>query len=564
MSLLGALNVANTALAVQQAALQVTGNNVANAGDPTYTREVATTAPAQDEQLTPGIFVGTGVDLLSVQRQVDEALNTRLRGATSDQYAASTSANWAGQIQSSFDELNGQGLSTMLSNFYGSWSSLANSPTDPGLRQTVIDSGQQVASQFNSLDSQLTTIATNAGQEITTQTANLNTLTGQIANLNAQISQAETGGQGQASSLRDQRDADLMSLSQLANVTTQTQTDGTVSVYLGSQTLVSGNQSRALTANQQIVNGAALDTVTFSDNGGAAAITGGQIGGLIGAQTQAASTLAQVNTLASAVISEVNQVYSSGQGTTGFTTATATNAVTDSTQPLNTPNNGLTQLPTNGSFVVHVTDQTTGLSTSTLVQVDLNGQPGQTTLNSLATSLGAISNVSASIVGGKLSIQAAPGTQITFSQDSSGVLASLGINTFFTGSDASNIAVNSVVQNNPAFLAAAQNGDPGDNQTALALANIGAQTTSLLNGQSIQSNYQSMIEQVGATASAATNNATATAAIANTLTSQQQSVSGVSENEEAINLIQQQRAFQAAARLVSTVDSMMQTLLAIT
>ena len=81
MSLLGALQVGKSALAVQQAALQVTGNNIANAGNADYTRQVANLAPSRDQQLQPGMFIVTGVDLTGIKRQIDEGLFGKLVNA---------------------------------------------------------------------------------------------------------------------------------------------------------------------------------------------------------------------------------------------------------------------------------------------------------------------------------------------------------------------------------------------------------------------------------------------------------------------------------------------------
>ena len=67
MSLSAALQIGKSALATQQAAIQVTGNNIANAGSAGYTRQVATTSPTKDRQIG-GMFVGTGVQLDSVRR----------------------------------------------------------------------------------------------------------------------------------------------------------------------------------------------------------------------------------------------------------------------------------------------------------------------------------------------------------------------------------------------------------------------------------------------------------------------------------------------------------------
>jgi flagellar hook-associated protein 1 FlgK len=564
MSLFGTLNIGQNALATQQLALQVTGNNISNAGDASYADETVVQAPGPDQQLTPGISVGTGVDLVSIQRQVDETLNARLNSAVSDQQGASTLANWAGQVQSAFNELNGQGLSSTLDSFFTSWSNLANTPSDAGLQQDVVDAGSTLAGQFNSLSGQLTGLETSSLTQVNDLVSNVNQLSTQVATLNKQIVTAQGSG-GTPNSLLDQRDAAIASLSQLANVTTVPQSDGTVSVFLGSQALVSGFNSRTLADNQIAQNNTVVSNIQFADNNAEATITGGQIGGLIAAQNQINQVSNQVDSIAAAVIQGVNQIHSSGQGQTGFTSVTSTNPVGSASAALNSSAAGLSFPPTNGSFVVTVTNTGTGQQSSTLVPVTLNGlSTGQTTLNSLVSNLNGITNVSAAIVGNKLQISAAAGTQITFSQDSSGTLAALGINTFFSGNSAGSIAVNSNVQNNPQLLATAQNGEPGDNQTALAISNLGGAASTALNGQSINGNYQSLINQIGSTAQTAQNEATATGSIANTLQSQQQSISGVSIDQETINLLQQQQSFAAAARLVSTVDSMMQSLLAIT
>src|SRR4051794_30200624 len=110
MSLIGALNLGKNALAVQQAALQVTGNNIANAGNADYTRQTAGISPAEDQKLAPGIFIGTGVNLTSVQRQIDEALQGRIRASTSDSEAADQMQQWLGRIEASFNELSDDDL----------------------------------------------------------------------------------------------------------------------------------------------------------------------------------------------------------------------------------------------------------------------------------------------------------------------------------------------------------------------------------------------------------------------------------------------------------------------
>ncbi|MBV8779805.1 MAG: hypothetical protein JO353_00275, partial [Phycisphaerae bacterium] len=169
MSLIGTLNLASNALAVQQAALQTTSNNVANAGNTDYTRQTAHLTPGTDQEYSNGIFIGTGVNLNSITRQIDEALQQRIDGAASDSSAASTSSNYLGQIESTLNALGDQNLSTQLSTFFKSWSSLANNPTDMGNRQVVVQDGGSLASYIQGLGGQLGQLGATVNNDIASQ-----------------------------------------------------------------------------------------------------------------------------------------------------------------------------------------------------------------------------------------------------------------------------------------------------------------------------------------------------------------------------------------------------------
>jgi flagellar hook-associated protein 1 len=569
MSLLGALNTGSTAMAVSQAQIQTTGNNIANADDPNYTRQVASTASSPDQQIRPGVFIGTGIDLTGIQRQIDDALEARLRGSVSDSEFATTTQDWLNRIQASFNELGDDDLSTQLSTFFNSWSDLANKPQDVGLREIVIQDGQGVADYFQNLRKQLGNLQVTAGDQLQGLVSQADTLASQIAKLNGQITVAEVGA-GSANALRDQRDTALKQLSQLMDVKVIEQPNGADNVYVGSELLIDNSTSRGVSLQQAPgpvgPNGLVMLVPAFKTSSGTIPVTGGQIGALAGVEQQIGDTVDHVDSLASNLIFELNKLHASGQGLQGFTSVTSATLIIDSTVALNNSKTGLKNLPTSGSFVVHVKQKDTGLVTSTLVQVDLDGQGGNdTTLNSLRTSLAAINGVNASVSGGRLTISSAsPSVEISFSQDSSGTLAALGVNNFYTGKDARDIAVSRTLKTNPALLAAARNGDPADNQTALAIAGLEGQSLASLNGASLKDSYQSMINGLGAAAASAKVNADATKSVNDTLEAQRQALSGVSLDEEAINLMKQQRAFQGAAKLISTVDEMMKTLLAMT
>jgi len=567
VSLIGALNLGKAGLAAQQAALQVTGNNISNAGNENYTREVANLSPSADQQITPGVFIGTGVDLTGITRQVDEALNSRLRSATSDSSGAQTTQQWLSQVEATFNELGKNDLSSRLDAFFSSWSTLASSPQTAGNRTAVISAGQQVASFFGSVRNQLTSLETDINTQITQLTTQANSLAQQVADLNKQINLAEGGGTGQANNLRDKRDAALNQLSQLVGITTVQGDNGSVNVFIGSQPLVDGVTNNGLKLQQTIVNGQPLDNVVVNNTNIPIDTSTGTLGALITTRSQQIDpVINQVDQLAANLIFEVNKVYSAGQGLVGATSITSTNAVQDPTLALNDPAAGLAFVPKTGSFTIHVG------TTAASIHIDLDGLNGDdTTLNSLAAQLNSITDLNntqvltATVTGGKLTIKSNdPTQQITFTDaqgDSSNVLAALGINTFFTGHNANDIAVNQTVANTPSLLAASANGDGGNGQIATRLATLQDTKLAALSGNSLSDSYQNMITNLAVAASSAQNNAQASAAVQQTLQTQRDSLSGVSMDEEAVNMIQQQRAYQASARFITAVDQMMQTLL---
>ena len=567
MSLSATLNIGRSALATSQASLQTVGNNIANAGNVDYTRQVAHQTSAGDQQIKPGQFVGRGVTLDGISRQIDEALQGRLRASSSDSAAANQQQQWLGRVEAVFNELSDQDLSTGMSQFFNSWSELANKPQDQGLRQVVLQNGASLAEQFRSTRGRLGELYGDVDNRVVALAADADTLAGKIADLNKQILKAEGGvgntGGGQANGLRDQRDAVLSQLSDLIDIHTVEQQNGIVNVYVGSEPLVFDTHSRGITTKLDSVDGEPVAKIIDKSDGGELKLESGQLGALKKVRQTIKETIGGVDTLASNMMFELNKLHSAGQGLAGTTDVTGTATVQDPTAVLNSDRSGLKQLPANGSFVVHVKDKATGLVNSTLVQVDLDGRGGNdTTLNSLIGELNGIGSITASNAGGRLQIKADnQAVEISFSQDSSGTLAALGVGAFFTGRSARDIDVSQVLGSNPSLLAAAKNGQPGDNQTARAIAALESTSLKSLNGATLKESYQGVVNTIATKSATASNNAEAAKAVSETLAAQREALSGVSLDEEAINLMKYQRAFQASARLVTVVDELMQTLL---
>src|SRR4051812_28085098 len=370
MSLTGALNIGRSALTVTQSALQVTGNNIANAGNADYTRQTASVSPNKDQQIRPGVFLGQGINLDNVSRQIDEALQGRLRGSYSDAESAGTLEQWYGRIEATFNELGEDDLSTRLSTFFKSWSTLANQPQDAGYRQVVLQEGESTANWFHDLRGQLGSLQSDIDTRLEAQAKDADGLAQQIADINAEIVVAEGGTGGSANGLRDQRDAVLSKLSQIVDVRTIPQDNGSVNVYVGSEPLVIAAQNRGVALKQTTTPAGKLQsTVVFKATNGTMPAKGGQLGGVVEGRQRIDKVIDEVDGQAKNLIFELNKLHSSGQGLEGFSTVSAANSVDDPAVALNTAASGLEFTPTTGSFVVHVKQKATGLVTSTLVNV---------------------------------------------------------------------------------------------------------------------------------------------------------------------------------------------------
>ncbi|MFQ5489662.1 MAG: flagellar basal body rod C-terminal domain-containing protein, partial [Phycisphaerae bacterium] len=200
----------------------------------------------------------------------------------------------------------------------------------------------------------------------------------------------------------------------------------------------------------------------------------------------------------------------------------------------------------------------------------LNGD--DTTLESLVADINAtVDGVTASVTSdNRLQIDADAGFKFSFGhdgqdarRDSAGVLAALGINTFFDGGTAADLRVNAFLQANPAMLAGAAANLDGDGTNAGRLVDVGTTESDLLGGFSVEDAYNRVVNRVGVAGANALDDVEATGAVLSALRSQKESISGVNLDEEALELLKFERAYQGAARYVTTVDRMLTELMAL-
>ena len=268
--------------------------------------------------------------------------------------------------------------------------------------------------------------------------------------------------------------------------------------------LCSKGSGNAVEGEERSVDGTSSDIIQFTNSHAVLDSGTGELQGLYTSRDQiVGGFLTKLDGFAKTIAFEFNKVYSQGQGQVGFKQLTSQSAVADPTAALDAA--GLPFTPQSGNFEIIVRTKNDdpnqqSLPKTTRIDIDLDGIDGDTTLKDLAKQLNDLDGISASVTpAGKLLIkQDSPDIDFAFSGDNSGVLAALGINTFFTGASAATLGVNDELMgiDNASKFAASTGGIGHDSQNAVTLAGLLDQPLDSNDGTSLSDQYTQIINQV--------------------------------------------------------------------
>lgn len=567
MSLFGSIRLASNALRADQIALQVVGQNIANANTPGYIREEPFLAPGPTQRMG-NLLLGTGVEVRAVVQKIDLFLEERLRGALSEQTSAETREAIYTQLEQLIGELTETDLSTAMTAFFSSISEILNQPESVSVRNLAVLEGKTLTEEIRRLANRVAEVRSQVNQRIVDMADAINELIEEIRTLNVRIAATEGGSvsKSDAVGLRDQRLMALENLAKLINIRVKEQPNGTVTVYHGGDYLVAEGVCRPVEVVTEGDRGLTVGFIQIDQTNGRLEPTAGELHGLLVARDEIlGGFLDQLDQFAATLAFEFNKIYSSGQGLNGYRKLTSQAYATDLDQPLD--NAGLAFTPVTGSFQVLVYDTQSKVTRTTDVFVDLTGaNPAtQTTLSSLAAQLNGIDGLSAAVTAeGVLTLQSTSPTAVfSFAEDTSGVLAALGIHTFFTGSAARDLGIHPAVLADPGTFAASRAGIGSDTQNAVELAGFLDRPIQSQNGATISTLYDRIIAQTtqGSTVTRAA--AEGARVFEQTLRGQKLAISGVSIDEEAVRLIAFQKAFQAAARYIGVLSELLELLVSL-
>lgn len=408
-----ALSALNTA----QRALQVIGNNLANASNPAYARQ-----RVQLEALTPtsgqgGLWIGRGVDVTRIDRVADALLEDRLRIQESEVSRQGVVLDHLREIESLFGEPGANGLGATIGAFFSRISGLSAAPEDSSLRHGVIQGGVSVADSFRLIRGQLDGLHGSFEAAVGAEVDRINALAEDIAVLNQQIITARQGRETPASFL-DRQEELLRELAQHVDVQATRDASGRVSVVAGGSPLVSPRGQVELEVVKTGTGAAGFDvkgrnsTASFrARNGRLAALQDL-------AETGVADKAATLDRLAKNLILEFNRVHATGvPAGGGWTDLVASNPFQDMNNSGSVLDDTLAQagLPfavSAGALYVNVTDEATQLVRQTRIDIS----PETMTVQGLRDALDGIPDLTALVdPAGRLRITASGGHRFDFS-----------------------------------------------------------------------------------------------------------------------------------------------------
>lgn len=603
-------------LLASRVALDTTSHNIANVNTPGYSRQLVDFS-ARAPQQAGGLFIGQGVDVVGVQRAYSQYLTAALWNQGSSLQRADTFNQLTGDLNNLLGGNNN--LQTALDSFYASVQDVANNPSSAPTRQALLSKATSLAGTFHTLDQQLGQQWAQVNRRISDSVASINNLSSGIAELNRQIESATGTGQSPGD-LLDRRDELLRQLSEQVQVTTSTQ-GNSINVFVGNgQALVSGGTAHALETAANPYDSTRVEVVASTGASLSGQLSGGSLGGLLDYRSNVLEpTRNKLGQIAVAFASAVNAQHRQGMDLNGqlggdlFTlpqpqglpasanagSAELAVAIADVSQ-LGANDYTLRydgsawSLRTSGGTPVAMTGSGSAADPFVFdgLQVTVSGAAAagdsfsvRPTANAAGGLQLAISSTDQLAMAAPVKVVAQVGnsatakvsvsdvgdadllatTQIDFIDASTYSINGAGSYAYTPGSPIQlhgwSLALDGAPAAGDRFTVKANGDGAGDNSNALALgktADLGVLAGGTLSAGDA---YAGMIADNGTVGAQAQVNLDAQTSLYQQASQAQSSVAGVNLEEEASNLIRYQQSYQAAAQVISTANTIFDTLI---
>jgi flagellar hook-associated protein 1 FlgK len=611
-SIFNALHIGYSGLNAAQIGIDTTGHNIANAETEGYSRQRVVTAASTPLSVDPGQR-GGGTQITEIVRVFDSFVFGRLANAAQNKENSDTLKKNLEELSSYFPEIDDVGIKNDMQNYFDMWQSLAANPSNTSLKVALAQQTQTLTQHIQATRAQITSLQSSLNDQVKVNIDEVNRIAKQISELNIEINKAESGSMNNANDLRDQRTQLELTMSKLIGakvIVGQIETNnvidsnialkqGSYTIQIGGFNIVDGGSFHPIgmdsASNQNGYNDLYYERqdgvkVPYTDS-----ITGGKIGALLELRGSTIGTngefedgflqetINNLDAFAKGMIEATNNVYAE----------TATTSM--QSNPLSFSNNqSLLSTDENfntGTFDIIVYDisgnevgrRTISMDQGTMIddlpmttnsivgQINLSKDDNKdgNALNDIDDMLLATFNSNQKVF--QIDLKAsllAQGYTFAIEDNGTNFAGVTGVNRFYDGSDAKNISLNSALKEDSSKIKGFKSPANGDNQTALKMVELQFASVTFGSGlnkskDTLYGYFDNLVTQVGTKTNSVILTNDALTAQYNAIKQEYDTVSKVSIDEELANLIRYQTSYGAAAKVITTVDQMMTTLLGI-
>ncbi len=614
MGIFDSLHIGSTGLSAAQIQISVTGQNVTNVNTEGYTRQRAVQKSALALDTIPG-SIGTGTKIETVVRIHDEFVFNGLKSAYSNSQKTSYEQTILQEVVSYFPDLDDAGILDNLQKYYDAWNDFASNPNEAAQKTTLLSAANILTDNINSTSNNLQKTMDMVNDQIANLVDELNSIGKQIAQINKELAKVEANNKTQANDLRDKRDQLELRLAKMANITTfkddlsnSSFADATITdqgmnynLNINGVTLIEGGNFHEIkfdAGTSQYGYGTIfyeLNDETRIDM--SSKITSGELGAMLDLRGRTRGSDGymkdgilsdfkdMLDTFARTLVIQTNNIYASGAhkslASDALPEAKAATTLQDFDHSIK-----------NGTFTVNVYDKNGTLMASKDLSVnpsttlddtrqgnslvdDFNSNTDDNKDNNFINDvddyfLASFSYDSKSQEGHfNITPKFADGEYyISIEDHGTNVPGALGLGKFLAGTNAGNISVTSEIKNDSSLIIGGKTPVAGDNSMANAIVNsqnTDIEFVSSHNGSQTATTsgyYRYFTTYMASVTESVSNKHATNEALYNNVYQEYQSVSGVNLDEELTNLIQFQSSYAAAAKVITTVDEMLDALLA--
>lgn len=607
-SIFNALNIGYSGLSAAQIGIDTTGHNISNAETEGYTRQRVVTSEAAPLGIAPGMR-GNGTQITEIARIFDEFVYNRYSSSAQNKEYSDAMKNNLQELSTYFPDIDNIGIKFDLQNYFNAWQTFSSNPDNTAVKVDLAQQTQNLTQHISQTRDQISALQHSLDDQIKVNIDEVNRIAEEISGLNKSISFAESDGKTNANDLRDQRGVLEMSLVKLigADVFTDkiqshmsvdshvAEKEGNYIVQVGGYNIIDGATFHPIGIESDN-NAGQFNDIYYERQDGihlpfSERIKGGEIGALLELRGSTFNeegffedgflqeTIDSLDVFAKGLIESTNNLYAQS----------ATSSMESNI------------LPFYEDQALMTTDENFKTGTFEFVMYDIDGNEiarrsitidestvigDASTANSIIGQLSAsaddnsdnnaLNDIDDTIVatysGGILSITSSnpfSSSGYTFAIEDHGTnfAGATGIHRFFDGNDASNISLASRYKENPSDINAHKSPVAGDNQTALDMVELQFAKLEFNEGynktttETLYGFYDNLVTRVGTRTNSAIIANDAITAQFNAIKQEYESISKVSIDEEMANLIRYQTSYGAAAKVITTIDQMMTTLL---